>query len=75
MERWQEEMELLEEELRRLVDGFSMLSSLWGDICTSEYEGRKAFAAQKSSEYTEQVKKIVKHAKDLGLSDVCSLAP
>ena len=70
MERWREEVELLEEELLRLVDGYSMLSGLWGDVCAGEQGGRKAFAARKGSDYLDHLKKTIKHVEDLGLSGV-----
>lgn len=51
-ERWQEELELLEEELRRLIRGFTKLGDAWRSIHSlEEAAGRKAFAACKANEF------------------------
>lgn len=55
--RWKEEEELLEEELRRLIRGFTFMARVWGDIRGSETQGgRVAFASRQSFIYSSMAK-------------------
>ena len=61
-------MELLEEELRRLYVGCSMMSSLWDNVRDRETRrGGLAFAAQRANEYTDQANAVLGHARTLHL--------
>lgn len=53
MHRWGEEVEILEEELRRLIRAFVAMDRIWCSISQSEQApGRAAFAARKAQEYS-----------------------
>lgn len=69
MEHWKEEMELLEEELQRLIISFSSFSKLWDNIHKGEIlPGCIAFAARMSQEYLALEKRAHDHHKKLGLN-------
>lgn len=68
MQRWEEERELLEEELRRLYVGYVRLASQWDDLHERETSrGIMAFAALRVREYSDQADTVLRHAKDLEL--------
>lgn len=67
-ERWQEELELLEEELRRLIRAFTNLEGAWRDVHSlEEAAGRKAFAAFKANEFKDLAQDVRVRYIRLGL--------
>jgi hypothetical protein len=42
MERWQEEVEILEEEFRRAIRGFEKMEQVWSSLAISSLEGSES---------------------------------
>lgn len=73
-DRYKEEVELLEEELRRLIRGFARLRDIWGTLSAQELAkaspSRSAFAARKQKLYVLAYQKARAIAVDMGLTSV-----
>jgi hypothetical protein len=59
-ERWEEELETVEEEFRRTARGFDRMGEVWAMLGTSHTGGHQAYAMQKSSAYH----RMAEEAKD-----------
>lgn len=66
MERWQEEVEILEEEFRRAIRGFEKMEQVWSSLAMSEgsksdfdprvAKGKMAYGKKKAAMYGEMAK-------------------
>jgi hypothetical protein len=56
-ERWDEDVEILEEEFRRTVRGFARMSEVWTEMGENgDTGGHRAYAMQKASAYGRMAK-------------------
>lgn len=73
-DRYKEEVELLEEELRRLIRGFAKLRDVWATLSAQELAkaspSRSAFAARKQKLYLLAHQKALAIAVDMKLTSV-----
>lgn len=73
-DRYKEEIELLEEELRRLIRGFKRLGEIWSAISVRELNKgqhfRSAFAARKQKTYLAACLNAQLVASKMGVSSI-----
>ena len=62
-DRWQEDVEILEEELKRIQRGFTAYSDLWTQVASQESEGKAAYAYRKAAMYRVMAANAAREAK------------
>lgn len=68
-DRWQEEVELVEEELRRLIRSFISMGRVWAAVHSTEKSDASAsFAARKNKEYVTMALSAMERLVKLGVS-------
>lgn len=67
--RWQEEIELVDEELRRLIRSFISMGRAWSMVHRAEKSVANAsYAARKNKEYVTLASSAIESLKRLGVS-------
>jgi hypothetical protein len=68
MERWQEEVEILAQELRRAIQGFTKMEAIWTSLAEdhSNEPGKQAYALKTANMYLKMCEDAEKKFADAG---------